>query len=182
MSEPFVEHNSFRFGNIDMWENWSLRILKVTDFLKPRLRSRKVLLPLRNGEYDYGAKYYNERTVTLQCVRMTDISRHEQRDLAYILSKKSELRIYDDTEKYYLGRIYTEPALSPIRNGGLQVTLEFICEPFAYGEVVSEDFINGKYTPDYKGTAPTPTYIVIENTGRGNATNLQIVQSIRREN
>lgn len=182
MSEPFIEHNSFVFGTTDMWTAWELRILKITDYLKPKLRSRKVTIPLRSGTYDYGATAYDDRILELKCLRMSDISRSEQRNLAYLLSKKSQIYLYDDPEKYYIGRIYTEPQLKPIRNGGLEVILEFVCEPFAYGQTTTEEMPSRVYLPDYNGTAPTPTYIVIENVGETNAVNIQIVQTNRKEN
>lgn len=183
MSDTFLEHNSFKFGTIDMWEKWQLRILDVVDYLKPKLRSRKVNVPLRHGDYDYGAKYYDERVLSLKCLRMSDISRHDQSLLAYDLAQKNEIRLYDDPEKYYVGRIYTEPELSPIRNGGLQVNLEFTCEPFRYRNTLTSFFVNNKYTPEYDGTASTPTYIVITNTSAtAQVKNIRITQAIKREN
>ena len=183
--ESYIANNSFKFGTVDMWDTWQLRILKVDDVLKPRLRERKKQIPQRHGKYDYGAKYYDERTLTLRCVRLTDISRSDQHQLAYTLYGKDEIRLYDDPDKYYVGRIYKEPVLTQVRNGGLQITLEFTCEPFRYGLTKTESFTSAdgalSFTPNYHGTAPTPTYIVITNTGSANATNIQIVQTNQKE-
>lgn len=182
-SESFTEYNSFKFGEVDMWDSWQLRILRVHDFLKPKLRPRKVQIPQRDGEYDFGAEYYDERLLTLECIRMENITRHEEHELALVLSGKNRIRLYDDPEKYYIGRIYTEPELTQIRNGGMRVTLEFTCEPFLYGQTKTEAFVNQQYVPNYAGTAPTPTYIVIRNAAvSGNVTNIRITQTDALDN
>lgn len=177
--------SSFLFGTTDMYQAFGISIAEnglPDDVLKPPLRERKVVVPMRNGAYDFGAHWYDERPLSVTCVTVRSGTRDDAREMAYILSKKAQIRFWNEPDKYYMGRIYSAPGLEILRKVGNRFTLDFILEPFAFGEVVSEDFINGKYTPNYKGTAPTPTYIVITNTGRGNATNLQIVQSIRREN
>lgn len=182
MSASFIEHNSFKYGNTDMWDAWELRVLDVIDYLKPKLRQRTVTIPLRNGEYEYNPVAYECRDLTLKCIRMSDISRSDQSELAYALSTRRTITLYDNPDRYYIGRIYKEPELSPIRNGGLQVTLEFKCDPFMYGRSVTEPFSLRTYKPQYQGTAPTPTTIIIENTGTSSAVNIVITQTIRKEN
>lgn len=152
------------------------------DVLKPQLRERKVTVPLRNGSYDYGAKYYNERPYGINCVTVRAGTRDDAREMAYILSKKSQLRLWTEPEKYYIGRIYQAPDLECLRKVGNRFTLSFVLEPFAYRNTITDVFTNGQYSPNYRGTADTPTYIVITNTGLTNAVNLQITQSIKQEN
>ena len=99
----------------------------------------------------------------------------------YVLSKKSQIRFWNEPEKYYVGRVYQAPGLEVLRKVGNRFSMTFILEPFAYRNTLTENFVNRRYTPEYEGTASTPTYIVIENTGSSNARNIQIVQSIKLE-
>ena len=184
MTFTYIDKSSFLFGTTDMYQTFGIQIRDngfAKDVLMPTLRERKVTIPLRSGSYDYGAKYYNERTVPLNCVTVRAGTRDDAREMAYILSKKSQIRLWNEPDKYYVGRIYQAPDLDILRNIGNQFTLSFVLEPFAYRNTITESFVDRQYIPDYHGTAPTPTYIVIENVGSSNAVNIQITQSIKQE-
>ena len=184
MSYTYIDKSSFLFGTTDMYQTFGIQISDdgmPNDVLKPQLRERKVTIPLRNGAYDYGAHYYDERPFGLTCVTVKAGTRDDAREMAYILAKKSQLRLWNEPDKYYIGRVYQAPDLDCLRKVGNRFTLNFILEPFAYGETVNENFTNLKYVPSYQGTADTPTYIVIRNTGSGNIVNIQITQSIKQE-
>ena len=175
--------SSFLFGTTDMYQRFGISISEnglPDDVLKPTLRERKVVVPMRNGAYDYGAHWYDERPLSLTCVTVKAGTRDDAREMAYILSKKAQLRFWNEPDKYYIGRIYTAPGLEILRKVGNKFTLNFVLEPFAYGDVIEDSFTDRRYVPSYKGTAPTPTYIVIENIGSNNVTNIQITQSIKR--
>lgn len=177
--------SSFLFGGQDMFQRFGLQLVDdgmPNDVLKPQLRERKVTVPLRNGAYDYGAHYYDERPLTINCVTVRAGTRDDAREMAYILAKKSQIRLWNEPDKYYVGRIYQSPGLEVLRKVGNRFSLSFICEPFAYGETLTESFTDRHYLPSYKGTAETPTYIVIRNVGSGNIVNLQITESIKQEN
>ena len=185
MSYTYIDKSSFLFGTTDMYERFGIMISDdgmPNDVLKPQIRERKVTIPLRNGAYDYGAHYYDERPFALTCVTVRAGTRDDAREMAYILSKKGQLRLWNEPDKYYMGRIYQAPDLECLRIKGNRFTLNFVLEPFAYGEAVTQNFVNRRFTPNYKGTADTPTYIVIRNTGNSNAVNIRITQSLRQEN
>lgn len=185
MSFTYIDKSSFLFGTTDMFQTFGIQISDdgmPNDVLKPQLRERKVTVPLRNGSYDYGAHYYDERPFSLNCVTVKAGTRDDAREMAYILAKKSQLRLWNEPDKYYVGRVYQAPSLDCLRKVGNRFTLNFLLEPFAYGETYTKSFVDRRFIPDYKGTADTPTYIVIRNTGSGNAVNIQITQSIKQEN
>ena len=186
MSYTYIDKSSFLFGTTDMYQTFGIQISDdgmPNDVLKPQLRERKVTVPLRNGAYDYGARYYDERVLSLNCVTVKAGTRDDARQMAYVLSKKAQLRLWNEPDKYYLGRIYQAPDLDCLRKVGNRFTLSFILDPFAYGEAYTKNFPNNrKLTPNYHGTANTPTYIIITNTGSGNAKNIRITQSIKQEN
>lgn len=184
MTFTYIEKSSFLFGTTDMFQKFGIQMTDsgfANDVLMPQLRERKVTIPLRNGSYDYGAKYYDERNVKLNCVTVRAGTRDDAREMAYVLSKKSQIRLWNEPDKYYVGRVYVAPDLEILRKVGNKFSLAFKLEPFAYRYTVTENFTDRQYIPDYHGTAPTPTYIVIENVGSSNAVNIQITQSIKQE-
>lgn len=184
MSFNWQNKSSFLFGNVDMFEKYGLMLTDdgmPQDVLLPGLRSRKVTIPLRSGAYDYGAHYYDERGIQITCVTTRMLTRDDAREIAYTLSKKSEIRFWTEPDKYYIGRVYQAPSLEQIRNVGNRFSLTFICDPFAHGQTKTESFTNLRYEPEYPGTAPTPTYIVIENTGNANAVNIVLTQTDKQE-
>lgn len=184
MTFTWQDKSSILFGTTDLYQRFGIQIADdglPQDVLMPGLRERKVVVPLRSGAYDYGAHYYDERAISVTMVTVKAGTRDDAREMAYVLSKKSQIRFWNEPDKYYFGRVYQAPGLEVLRKIGNRFTLTFILEPFAYRNTLTENFVNQRYAPDYDGTASTPTYIVIENTGNSNAVNLQIVQSIKLE-
>lgn len=186
MSDLWKTNGSFLFGVTDMFTEFGIKLTETSvpkDVLLPDLRARKATIPQRHGAYDFGARYYDERAIEIECVTKRTINRDSVREIAYILSKKSEIRFWTEPEKYYIGRVYQAPTLEQLRNIGNRFSLVFVCEPFAYGETKTDSFTGLRYTPSYKGTAPTPAYIVVENTSEsGTAVDIVITQTIRRDN
>ena len=174
---------SFLYGDVDMFERFGLRITDKgfpEDVLLPTLRPRKITLPMRSGAYDFGAKYYDERPIPQTCVTTKSASREDAREIAWILSKKEQIRFWHDPTVYYVGRVYAAPTLEMLRNIGSRFTLTFVCDPFACGTDVSAVFTN-RYTPNYQGTAPTPTVIRIRNTGSTTIHTIHITQTSEEE-
>lgn len=185
MTYTWQNKSSFLFGETDMYQTFGIQIAdngEPEDVLLPELRSRKVIIPLKNGAYDYGAKYYDERAIGITCVTVKAGSRNDAREMAYILSKKQKIYFWNEPDKYYIGRVYQAPGLEVLRNVGNRFSLVFVCEPFAYGSDVSDSFTNGNYTVNYAGTASTPTYISITNNGTDTAVNIRITQVQEQEN
>ena len=184
MEKNWLTKSSFKFGGTDMYQAFGLMLTNdglPQDVLLPGLRSRKQTIPQRSGAYDYGAKYYDERSLQIKVVTTRILSRSDTREIAYVLSKKSEIRFWTEPDKYYIGRIYQAPTLEQLRNIGNRFPMAFVCEPFAYGATKTDPMPSLVYIPEYKGTAPTPTYIVVENTGTVPATNIQIVMTTRKD-
>ena len=176
----YLEYGSFKFGDVDMFDTYGIQILDSSmaeDLLLPSVRPRKVTIPFRHGSYDYGAKYYDERTLTLNCVTIRNHSESQARsfarEIAAALAKKDKIRLWNEPDRYYVGRVENEVTLTQHRDVGIVFTLEFTCDPFAYGETVIEPFTGLRYNAHYEGMVPTPTKIVITNNGE------QIVRIIK---
>lgn len=175
----YIDKNSFMFGSVDMWERFGIQLTdELEDVLLPTLRPRKVIVPQRSGSYDYGAKYYDERGLRLTCTTVNLINRNDIRELSYILSQKNNIRIWNEPDKYYVGRIYDSIILDKIRKHVQQFDLTFICDPFAIGEQVQENFAMSldmrENSHSYSGTVATPTRIEIINNGNTDAIGIQI--------
>jgi len=183
MDKTWLTKSSFKFGTLDMYAEFGIMLSgEPEDVLLPALRQRKVIIPQRSGAYDFGAKYYDERQLTLPCVTTRTLSREAVREIAYHLSRKAEIRVWNEPNKYYIGRLYNAVNLEQLRRAANRFTLDFICEPFAYGSTVTEAFSGTSLSVEYNGTAATPTYIVITNTGSTAITGLRITQIDRKEN
>lgn len=159
----YTDGGSFLFGTTDMYDTYGLKIHDVLhDTLKPPLRQNFITIPHHNGVVDFGAKWYDQRSITLRCMTTRTMSRAEVREMAYTLSTKSKIYLFNEPDKYYIGQLYDAPALDYSVNAWWAVDLAFLCDPFAYGQQVTAQFTNSSNL-SYAGTAPTPTIITITN-------------------
>ena len=170
------------FNGVDLSETYGILVEQVEDDLLPALRERKVVVPERSGAYDFGARYYDERLLTLSCGSTRQLTRGEVREVSYALSKKGRIVLWDEPDKYYLGRIYDATDLERILRTLRKYTLQFLCEPFAYGETVQVDFPGPVWSASYAGTQETPTRLQITNAGSTTANGIQITITEKREN
>ena len=159
-----MRKGAFSFADVDMYEKYGILVAGVDDQLMPGLRPRKVIVPDRSGAWDYGAKYRDERIITLDCGTIQTIARADIREFAYSVSVKGPLRLWYEEDKYYYGRIYDPDDIIRQMEKFQRFTLRFVCDPYAYGKVVEKTFTN---TSDwkYEGTAPTMLWIEVINPG-----------------
>lgn len=170
------------FNGVDLYETYGILVERVEDDLLPALRERKVVVPERSGAYDFGAKFYDERLLTLPSGSTRQLTRGEVREVAYALSKKGRISLWDEPDKYYIGRIYDATDLERVLRTMRKYTLQFLCEPFAYGETVQVDFHGPVWSASYRGTQETPTRLQITNAGSTTANGIQITITEKREN
>lgn len=173
--------DSFSFGRYNSLTDWGVRAVKY-DVLTPAKRPRKVQIPMRSGMYDFGAQCWEERTVRIECTLEQKISRHELREIAGALSRKSRLRLWDEPDKYYVGELYDPAEITDYYDEALRdFTLNFVCEPFAYGRTVTEAVRMGENRVEYRGTAEAPCLIVLRNRSERAAQTVTITAVKRRE-
>ena len=174
-----IPKGSFQFGNHNSLEEWGI-VVNSYDVLLPPKRERKVTIPGRSGRYDYGARNYEERPLILKCYLERQITKAELREIAYALSEKKKLVLYQEPDKHYAAELYdpsevTELPLEIMR----EFELSFICEPFAYGDSREEVITDGVNILDYKGTAEAPCRIIIENPNDYDVSNI-VITAIKR--
>lgn len=178
MADPI--NHSFMFGKVDVGVSYGIVIEDVQDALSPPLRERKIIIPQRHGAHDYGAMYYDERVLTLVCASAALLTRAAARELSYTLSRKNTIKLWEEPDKVYRGRIYNPSEIERMVRHFRKFTLEFICEPFAYGATVTSQMTSGRLSVSYAGSVATPTRIEIHNTGLTDAAQLRIRVRERR--
>lgn len=166
--------DSFSFGPYNSLDDWGIAVIAHDTFLPPK-RERKLSIPGRSGAYDYGAKNWEERTLRIECSLMRQITKAEFREIVYILSRKNRLRLWNEPDKYYVAELYdSADVLDYYLESMRDFELTFVCEPFAYGSILTVPLASGRNQVNYGGTAETPTVIVLKNTSETEATNVTI--------
>lgn len=166
-----VQADSFSFAGVDMLGTYGIRAVSH-DVLLPRLRERRLVVPGRDGSWDFGARRYEDRVIRVECDTRRGLGRGEIRELAHLLSRKGRLVLWDEPEKEYVARVYEDVALEYLGRVGHAFTLVFLCEPFAIGETVTRD---GLGRMQYEGTAETGTRLMVRNAGQGMVGGLRLV-------
>jgi phage-related protein len=96
--------DSFTYNSVDLYKLARLKIIHYDVFMAP-LRARKVLVPMRSGMYDYGAKYHDERQLRMECSIDGEITDAQFDELKYVLSRKGpRLILWDKQDRYYVGQ------------------------------------------------------------------------------
>ena len=178
MAHTWLTRSSFKFGDVDMYTTYGIMLTgEPEDVILPQKRPRKVTIPNRHGAYDFGGKYYNERGLKLPCTTVKT-TRQDIREIAYALSVKSEIRIWNDPNVYYIGCIYNATELNQIRGVANEFDMVFACDPFAYGAEKTVELTSASWAnAGYQGTAPGPAVITLTNVGQTlSVTNITINQ------
>ena len=121
------------FNGVDMRAALALMVGRFSDVLTPALRPRKISIPYRDGSYDFGAQYYDERVITIDCATAALASRAAARAFAGAGGQGRIAGAGTEPDKYYIGRIYDPADIERMAQGAIRFSLSFVCEPFAYG-------------------------------------------------
>lgn len=175
-----MKKSSFTFDGHNSLEEWGI-FCTHHDTIMPPKRQRRQAIPGRDGSYDYGAQNYDDRLVRLTCELVEPTTRAGFREIAYRLSHKGKLVLWDEPDKHYIGELYDAAELENIAGGLIRkFELNFTCEPFAYHETVSRPLISGVNPVEYRGTARAPCVIRIDNPNSYAVSNITITATKRR--
>jgi len=164
--------DSFQFGGFNSVDDWGIKTVQH-DVLLPPKRSRKIHIPHRSGMYDYGSVCFDERVLSVECHLIRQISKAEFRRIIFELSRKRQIRLYNEPEKYYIGELFESPEVDVwMEEKRREFTLNFVCEPFAYKDMTSLAIKSGSNSVKYNGTAAAPALIIIRNNGNAAVTNI----------
>lgn len=172
--------DSFNFGKYNSLDDWGVRVITY-DVLLPPKRERKVQIPRRSGRYNYGENVWDERTIRITCTLERKISRAQVREIAYALSQESNLVLWEEPDKYYIGEIYDSAEILDYFDECMRdFELTFICRPFAYSAAKTVPIASGNAKPEYQGTADAPCTIILRNNTGSTIVNPTIKFTYRR--
>ena len=142
--------------------------------LMPELRKRKIIVPDRNGSFDYGGNKFSDRTITINIKyiagSLSDLRAQSREIGAWLYTEQEEQLIFDDEPtKYYLARLYSQIGLTNFIKIG-EANLVFECQPLARNVTTkTESFTvtNSGHTENIvnSGNYLTPVKITITNLG-----------------
>lgn len=112
----------------------------------PTLRKRELVIPGKHGVYDFDDNTFEKRIIEVELkyigTNFTEL-RTRARQIAVWLNGfngSKNLIFHDETDKYYVGKIYSEIGLQNLFKVG-QCTVQFEVDPFAYYLVSTGDDI-----------------------------------------
>ncbi|MEG2039081.1 MAG: hypothetical protein RRZ73_05070 [Oscillospiraceae bacterium] len=173
--------DSFSFGKFNSVDDWGIKVI-AHDFLMPPKRDRRIQIPFKSGSYSYsGVPLYDDRSLVIDCILERQISKTQLRQIAYELSQRKEIRLWNEPYIYYVGEIYSTAEVTDFAQESMrEFTLEFVCEPFAYSDLKKLNVSSGDNKIKYNGTAETPTVIILKNNNSFDVSNIQITL-VRKE-
>ena len=133
------------FNALDSYANFKIIAKSVDRPILPSMRKREMVIPGKQGVYDFGLNTYDNRiiSVAIQYVgtSFNDL-RLRARGIAAWLSQTSykELIFSDEPDKYYLAKIYDPVGLENFFRLG-KATIHFECQPHALYVVTSAEDI-----------------------------------------
>lgn len=143
--------------------------------LLPGPNDRYVQVPGRQGSIHF-PRELNDRHIDLDCAfvekNLPNLRTRAREIAAWLYTQGREILSFDDEpDRYYRGKLLLSVDFSHLATMG-EFSLTFICEPLAYGELVSTNFANDAATVTNAGTRPTPA--IIEATFTDTATELKV--------
>jgi predicted phage tail component-like protein len=134
----------FTFNSIDS-SDYGVYMLSKNRALLPSMRKREIVIPGRHGTYDFSDNTYDNRLIEVEINYLgSDFNdmRLTARDIAAWLSQQDycKLQFDDESDKYYLAKIYDAIGLENIQING-KATLVFECQPHALSIVTTAEDI-----------------------------------------
>lgn len=169
-------------------KDFGIYVVEDDRVLKPELSNNEIVVPGRNGSYDFGNNTYRNRPITLHLGILGDYTAYELRkkirDISAWLDGRGKLIFDDEPELFYDAKIYefipfkiygTNDFRDGSFNAGI-ATVNFSCFPFAMSEIKTLNLHAGHNSISYAGSAKMPTIIKIKNVGSTTIKTIQITQ------
>ena len=168
----------FRFNDVHC-RDFFITMRSVDRTTLPPLRRREIAVPGRHGRYDFGENKYDNRTISIEVfIEASNLAQLRQRvrNVAGWLKNKGRLAFDDEPDKFYVGRLYNQVPLDQVARNG-RALLVFDVEPFAYGELISDQVTRTDETPlnlFVSGTEESPAEYTIINDGESPVENIRV--------
>ena len=164
------------------YDDFGIIAKSVNRPLLPAKRNSEVVVPGHNGSYDFSDDSPYENIiipVVIQYISDTfsDL-RSRARNIAAWLGQTSykPLIFTDEPDKYYLAKIYDAVSVEKIVNltPGETATVNFECQPLAFGELITSIFVNDFVVTTNIGTYQTS--LIIEAVFTADASEFKITK------
>lgn len=141
----------------------------------PSLRKQELVIPGKHGVYNFGDETFDKRIIDVE-IKYIGTSFEELRtrareiaDWLNAYSGTKNLKFDDETDKYYIAKIYSSIGLQNLFKVG-ETTIQFECNPFAYsttlrGVTATVTASGDIVTVSSSGTFNTPSIISLTNNG-----------------
>lgn len=114
-------------------EEFGIIVNSVDRPILPAVRVREMVIPGRDGTWDFGGETFDNRTITVNCTLIDSLDYLQNvRDIANWLSVKGNLIISDEPGIFWVGRLRDELPLT-IDFRVSTFSIPFVVEPYAYG-------------------------------------------------
>lgn len=166
--------DSFTFGSYNSVDDWGIYVVTYDVILPPK-RIRKITIPRKSGQYKFRGDVWDERLVRISCTLQKKISRAQLREIAYYLSHESQLILWEEPDKYYIGELYDAHEIIDYYDEAMRdFEITFTCHPFAYSSPQNISIATGNNNINYLGTADAPCVIVLRNNNDYEINNIMI--------
>ena len=162
----------------------------LVDPIGPPKREKRIKIPRRHGTHKINRTINDDKSIELHCFwlntaidnyfnirrpehieRAENLTRDDLREIAHWLMRDGRLFLDIEPDKHYRAEVFNPPTFETIyarwgeraQTRGGTFILPLVCEPFAYGPQVIKPITRGNNPVDYRGTADTPTLIIIRN-------------------
>jgi predicted phage tail component-like protein len=167
---------------------YSIIAKSVNRPMLPALRRREVFIPGRHGMFDFGENTFDKRIIDIEIKYIgSSLSnlRSSTRSISDWLSGydgEQQLIFDDETDKYYLAKIYSDVGLQNLFLLG-QATLQFECDPFAYsttyrGITATVTASGDIVSVSSSGTFETLPIITLKNNGASAITTFTLSREV----
>lgn len=142
----------FTFNGIHSYDQFGIIAKSANRPLIPSMVKNELVIPGKNGTYDFGLNTYENRVITVNVSYISsDINelRLMSREISDWLSQTSykELIFDDEPDKFYSSKIYSDTSLETFFRLG-KANISFECQPLAQSVITSaEDIMLGDSIP-----------------------------------
>ena len=170
--------DSFSIGSLDnnMYTKWGIKCIAHDSFRAPAREDRQSI-PFRHGGVRTPAsrEYFDDKNLNVFCRLTRQLSKADFREIIYDLSEVIRIFFWDEPDKHYIAKLYRETDVNVFPHEIMRdFVLPFECFPFALGPQNDIPLQRGINHIDYKGTAETPTLIIIRNPNTVPLSNIRL--------
>lgn len=139
--------DGLKFNNKHSFTDFGL-VLKSYRNIKPSMRKREIEIPGKDGSYTFPSSSYSKRIISckfslIDCTTLQELRQKAREISDWLSAENANLEFDDEPGKIYTATVYN--SIDPEEIATMQeFTVEFECQPFAFGETITyTENVNG---------------------------------------